>query len=347
MKDRLIFGGYINSCFFFAKALLIRAITKEEIKAKSIVIENLFKYHINKSQILSFLKNIHPDYVFVGNDLVSQNRIAALYCREHYIPTGMIQHGIIYKSDTNKLHVVDEYFLFGESSLKILQDNECKDSQLIITGAPLLQEYIKGVKELELNRVEDKYTLIAISGYGHSTSYENYLGTLDAIKKLVLKFPNQKFISKLHPKDHKRYYYKLFDNHLPDNYQVIDNNDTGFSSMIYDWFQYCEVVITGGSTVAVEAMTFNIPVITLDPLGELQEIDFIKANCTIKTKDSDSLIFEYSRLLNSQKNYTEILERASDYSQTMFYQKKSAKEEILNSIQLTIDKSCKNKLVDV
>ncbi len=82
--------------------------------------------------------------------------------------------------------------------------------------------------------------------------------------------------------------------------------------MIFDWISGIDALITGSSSVAVEAMLLDKPVITIDYNQEYKNVDFIEEGCTIKVTKEIELknvllnIKSSNPIINSAKSKGEI-----------------------------------------
>src|SRR5690606_15909963 len=61
---------------------------------------------------------------------------------------------------------------------------------------------------------------------------------------------------------------------------IVDYGVRYLPSSIFDWLQGIRLLLTGASTVAVEAMLMRVPVITMDFLSELRNVPFIDHGAT-------------------------------------------------------------------
>jgi glycosyltransferase involved in cell wall biosynthesis len=84
--------------------------------------------------------------------------------------------------------------------------------------------------------------------------------------------PHVTFIAKLHRKDRSSYYERA-KQAVPDSrLHVVPYGAEGLPTKIFDWLQGCRALLTGASTVALEAMLMDVPVITMDFCHELADL---------------------------------------------------------------------------
>jgi len=71
--------------------------------------------------------------------------------------------------------------------------------------------------------------------------------------------------------------------------RVVSHDAHGFPADIYDWLQGCSLFLTGASTVALEAMVMDVPVVTMDFCNEIHDVDFIDAGATVHVANGEML----------------------------------------------------------
>jgi hypothetical protein len=132
--------------------------------------------------------------------------------------------------------------------------------------------------------------LLAASGVGINTSLEHHMLLLDAVARLSKQFPQVRFISKLHRMRDKLEYYVQVGQRVPGSrLEPIEFNTLGISNDIYDWLQGCSLVITGASSVANEALLMDVPVVSVDLMGEFLNVNFIQEGATYHATSESEL----------------------------------------------------------
>lgn len=215
-------------------------------------------------------------YHMVGYDLSVVGRAISRYCRNIHIPCGRIQNGAV-NYRLAGFSEVDDLFLWDKESEKAYKSNGYLGNTLI-TGNILLQDKYPAEKAFpEMNPIlisgYSYRALVAFSGPGHNTSEKGHLESLKVLLQMVKENKHVLFVIKLHPKDKDHYYdtikkeknirmaKALFPDKMPNAIKFIHATD---------------IVITGASSVALDAINLNKPVISVDPLEELEHIGFIK-----------------------------------------------------------------------
>lgn len=107
--------------------------------------------------------------------------------------------------------------------------------------------------------------------------------------QLSAAMPEMKFVAKLHRKDNLEHYSIAQSQISSSKLIVVPSGHAALPSDIFEWLQGAFVLLTGGSTTAIEAMALDIPVITMDFADELDHIDFINEGATLHARSPKEL----------------------------------------------------------
>ena len=252
----------------------------------------LFSFH----EIMQYLETMKPRVVMVGNDITVEGRFTTKLCKVLGIRTASIMHGSVAGEPLDGYHIVDNFFLFGKASQDYLTKLGLSDKNLIVTGDPHIDNVIDlektchpQIKSEHRLKNDQGYVLLALSGPGHCTSFEHFNKIVKSIVKFSAQNPDIDIIAKLHRKDNKENYCKIKQNFPGNRLYVVEDSSKGLPKNIYNWLSGCKLVITGASTVAIEAMLMQVPVITVDYMNEYQNVDFIDLGATIHVKSKTEL----------------------------------------------------------
>jgi hypothetical protein len=290
-------------------------------------------------RVQNILEHFSPRAVVPGYDITPEGRLLSLMAKKSKIPSYCIMHGSITGEPLDTMHIVDHFCLFGEAAKRDLINKGVSDKQLVVTGAPYLDHFrnnetgIHPVLKSKLSLTDEKpYFLIAMSGPGHSTSFAHFQLLLETIFNTAQQFPSIQWVLKLHRKDKIENYQKIIQKF--NNYKIntISNNTTGFPNSIFQWLQGATALITGTSTVALEAMSMNIPVVSMDLMSEYQSVDFIELGTTIHVTKSSELPIVVDKLLKSSNSFQSIKLNASNYISDFFH--KSQHTASVNIVRL-------------
>ena len=276
--------------------------------------------------ITKFTDMVKPRIVAVGNDLTLEGRVATRICKAIGINTACIMHGSVAGELWHGLHIVDNYFVYGQKAKDYLIALRIQPQNLIVSGAPYIDRlsvvkksvYPMLRKKLCLKN-EDGFVLLTLSKPGYCPSYQHFNCIVESIVKLSTNKPEIDIIAKLHRGDNKKNYSKIKRNYPDNRLHIVENGSKGFPKNIFDWLSGCKLVITSASTVALEAMLMKVPVITIDYMNEYQGVDFIDLGATIHVKTETKLFEAVQDVLYSPEKFNDVIERANQYIESYFY----------------------------
>src|SRR5262249_16011008 len=155
----------------------------------------------------------------------------------------------------------DRVLVFGDTHRRELTQQGMPDERILICGAPSLDELPRqnGRVHPQLKsrlglRDGDPWILVATSGPGHRISHPHHDQVIATLMRLSAALPDVPIVIKLHRKDRLEYYQEGLRNCSASKLCVVSQGAYGFPNYIYAWLQGCSMVLTGASTVALEAM---------------------------------------------------------------------------------------------
>jgi UDP-N-acetylglucosamine 2-epimerase len=276
---------------------------------------------------------IRPFKCVIGYDITPEGRISVEICHNLNIESVCIQHGSIAGEPLDGEHIVDSYILYGFKAKKYLEGIGNKSESLKVFGAPYLDKELFDFRKdsslfkiLELNQ-NRKTLLVALSGPGHCTTMEHFNEIVRSLVLFAKNNPSNNLIFKLHRKDSIHNYNRIFKG-LGFSCPLIDSKDHRFPMDIFYWLNNTDLLITGSSTVALEAMLRNKPVVTIDYKNQYRNVDFIETNCTYHiTKEIELRDIIYEALNSNETD--KINANARAYINEYFYtEEKSASARI-------------------
>lgn len=308
-------------------------------KTSSRVLES---FVLLRKQFSTMLGGLVPSAVFVGTDTTMEGRICVLLAKSLCIPSFCVMHGSVTGEPMDTYHQVDTFFTYGEAAKQDLIAQGVSPQQLVVSGAPYLQSYKnrseEGIhkqleKELNLTKLKP-YILFAHSGAGNSTSMPHYQSSLESLYQTAEKYPDVQWIVKLHRKDDPSNFSVVKSKFPNSPIQVVDKEkETKLPVSIFDWLRGASCMITGNSTVAIEAMFMDVPVVTMDLMGEYNQVDFIDKGCTYHVRTREELDRAVSKILNGTLD-SEIHRKALEYAANYFYSgDRTPSQEILFQVK--------------
>ncbi|MFN9116385.1 MAG: hypothetical protein ACK5XN_40600 [Bacteroidota bacterium] len=275
------------------------SITKEIGETQTV---DIIKYHASNYRMLSklltpILKNTKQ--VVVYNDLIMFGRILSELGNRHAIKTIYGMHGLLSDELIEHLHITNEYWVFGNTTKQLLEKKGYLPNQVSVTGAPYLEYYKTHTSPFNLLNAltinpHHKVVLILLSGRGHTTSPKHHELLIQTLHEVIRSTSENSFtyIFKLHKKDNPTYYQSIInDPKIADTVQFYTFESFQEKETIFDWIKLADVILTGASTSAVEAMYLGKPVISIDILGEYEkETEYIRNGATYHAKKTIEIV---------------------------------------------------------
>lgn len=304
-----------------------------------------FNIHRAYQLIQKFIAQHQPRYLFLGNDFDPVSRAVGIAAKHRKIPVGMIQHGLIGKDPINKYHLADQFFVYGGAFEEVLISDGYPKNKIIISGAPYLdllkpnntvQIHPDIVRKFDLKGPQ--YILIAISGPGHRTSHDHYQKILETLVQWLIHNPRIQYVIKLHRKEKKEDYLNMAASLGLKSINLASIEDSDLPGSIFEWFNGCQVLITGTSTVAIEAMLRDIPVISLDVMQEYRGIGFIEERACDYVNSLEELQLAVDNFLNPANQ--NIIQGRKEFLRKRFYKlDRKASARIINYANHSISTS--------
>lgn len=270
------------------------------------------------------IRDFVPKVIVVGNDLSTEGRAICRVARASGIPTLVPAHGSILGESTHGMHIADILTVYGENHRNTLVGLGTPAEAVVIVGAPYLDHQCLEKRSIDRSLSNQcsvgnaPWVLVANSGPGHSISLHHHKLTIEHIYKVAQANERLHFVVKLHKKDHPRYYANC-PAELRRRFHVIRHGTQGYPTSIFDWIAGASAVLTGASTVALEAMLMKVPVITMDFYNELAKVEFIRAGTTIHVTSLSELGEAVQRVPFVDGVPTQVQSNAAEYIHREFY----------------------------
>ena len=234
------------------------------------------------------------------------------------IPRLTIQHGMCFSYIETDLLKDTIFAVFGEKSKQELIEYEIPSKNIIITGPAIYDNII------EYSKIEPKNKTITLMTNGfyiygliEKNVYFNYIEKwIKELNKL-----NFDIIIKLHPEE--KGFIKEYKNITKNYKRVTKITDSSTKEELYNIIANSSIVINLGSSVALESMMLNKPVITIMGLHHSAIKDFdivvqrlLNSNASINiNKDEDiSSAIEYAF-----KNKKELIKKRKEFLEESCY----------------------------
>lgn len=266
------------------------------------------------------LDTIAPQVLIVGNDITLVGRCGCVQSNVHGVRTICMMHGNVPGHPIQGRTAATRTLVYGDINRRTLESLGVAPQRIVVTGPPYLDDkpFQSGkphpaiAQRLGLNS-EQTLIMVLTSGPGHSVSLTHHMQVIETVMRLSSEFTQAMFIAKLHRKD-KVAYYQEIQRRVPEHrLQVVADRARGFPTSVFDWLQGAKLVLTGASTASLEAMLMDVPVITMDLVGELKGYDFIDVGATTHIHTFEELATAVQRLIFNSHARTDALQRSSAY----------------------------------
>jgi hypothetical protein len=256
------------------------------------------------------------EYHLLGYDFSTVCRAVNVNANYSKIPTGNIQHGAI-NYILSQFSICTHQFVWDKITYDYLH-NSGYQGKVYLTGSPRIkqnngQNSSTSYVSAYINDSNKKAILICFSGPGHNVSENGHIENINILNALIPKYSDELFIVKLHPKDDISYYKALL---KYENILLIDNQHKFYKEPVHQYLHKCKAIITGGSTVAIEALHAKIPAISLDVNVELNHVDFLKSDLIYKCYNENDLKLSLDSVLKNDNTFQRRMAYISKYSES-------------------------------
>jgi UDP-N-acetylglucosamine 2-epimerase len=225
------------------------------------------------------------------HDLRESERTLVFSCRLCKIPSLVIQHGILAERNGHDQPVVDKLALWGQACARwfngLASDRfeitgNPKFDCLFRQGPPLEKEKICKGLGIMLNKDIILFASQQINKYSSFWTDDVFLLTAQKIIEALEHFPDKQLIIKVDPNEPIQPFKELVKDCGVRDIVVVKDLD------IHILLDICDLLITLDSTVALEAMIFDKPVITINLTRRQDRVPYAANGAAIgvyKTED--------------------------------------------------------------
>ena len=296
---------------------------------------NHFK-HLENS-LNSLLFRISPKLIITANELLTEHRALILAGKKLDIKSMTLQHGLISNGSINyKELIADMILVYGNITKKILIDMGIAKEKIEVVGSLLIKNK-KAIMYENLKEESKINVLVATSGFGNSTSYQNHISIIEAINYVAAKLPKINFNIKLHRKDNIQFYKNI----TAKNISIIsENNLLIMNKTFIDLVNENDAMLTSTSTSMFDAFLLKKPVLGIDFYAEFKENEFYKEGLLIVSENVVDLENNLKNLKEKPEIFEPIINKANKYLEEYYNlgcsndtpQKKTV-NQIINSIK--------------
>jgi UDP-N-acetylglucosamine 2-epimerase len=328
--------------------------------------ERFYKFFSYESLILinyieeteKFIRKVKPDIVIVMEDISPIYRVITRVCKQSRIPTLVIQHGIL-AGDMKGFDVMpieaDKQAVWGDASKKWAVERGKPSETQVVTGNPRFDPIVatEGKSEREKRWVYDKLGLtpqkgivvLATSWYAPVAScyvpeeIEVFVSkTLEAMKE----FPEKQVVVKLHPAYREEY--EEIARAIANELQIANVFIT--HRFLWELLSICDLLITDFSTVGLEGMLFDKPVIIFSPMKTLELNRYAGSGAALEVYEEENLVPAIKGALYDKEVRRKLAEARNRFIYEYAYlQDGKASQRVANLIEQMIEESKMNSCV--
>lgn len=248
-----------------------------ELKNMADIVKNVYKRQISSiiRDIISdigsleyyFSKmNIHA--VLTHADTTIRERTVVSVANRCKVPSIVLQHGAAGHYWGFFPLIATKFAAWGEITEEWFRKNGVPREKIVVTGAANFDAYVhrvnsnRGIKKAEWNGLSDYLLYITVSGNNFSTGFKLTRQDNELLLKVILDaletMPEKILVIKLKPEDPQINIYKSeIEKRGLKNVHLIDVTDNG------KLLNGCGILLTTYSTMAIEALFFEKPIIQL------------------------------------------------------------------------------------
>ena len=219
-------------------------------------------------QLESWFKRITVHLVFSHSDTTIKERTVVSVANRHKVPSVVLQHGAAGHYWGFLPLIATKFTAWGEITKRWIERNGVSREKICITGAANFDSYVaqvsnnQGDENEQWNGLSNYLLYVAVrgkkfpTGFKHTEQDNEHL--LEAILNVVATMPEKMLVIKVKPGDPQTQFYRSeIERREFKNVCVIERTDNG------RLLNACGVLLATYSTMALEALFFNKPIIQL------------------------------------------------------------------------------------
>jgi len=297
----------------------------KNIKLYDIVIDELnyiFRKHFIESVYYieyfnSIFKNYNVNTIALASDVLRTGKIAAKVAELNKIVAVTVQHGAIGERAGRYGYLPissAKFACWGKTSKEALIGYGGDEKKIIVTGSP---RYDSLIKKEGFKSKEDIYLLFNLKPEDKIVVYAtNVMPEQELMFTALAKACNElnlKLILALHPADKEQFYANIC---TKNNWQLLVSKD--FANL-FSLINYSEVFVTKASTVAIEAMIIEKPIITMNFTTAPDRLPFAKLGAAIGVYRPEDLKNAVEEILTKENIKSNLKKKAEEFLEDYIY----------------------------
>lgn len=230
-----------------------------------------------------------PNIILVLTDSTPPSKIAVLVGRIAHVPSLLLHYvGMIGRYYACPSFLVDKIVVTGKFARDMLIRCGIDETKLVVTGRPTYDSLVRRKKYFEKEKICNKLGLDPKKKIVVFTT-QPLLHRVDnsqvyAICKAMKEFSGLQFVIKVHPAELSLSNYERITKDIGVNALITRDAD------IYEVLYVCDVMITGFSATALDAMMLDKPVVTVNFTGLEDPLPFAESGAAIGVYEEKDII---------------------------------------------------------
>jgi hypothetical protein len=274
--------------------------------------------------------------VIIRNDVKEFERVIVFSARLAKVTSFVLQHGILAESNGHNNLIADKYIAWGRASVEWYTGFGNCPGKFEITGNPHFDILVNWKPKLSrrqlcerLNLDKDKGIILfatqQINKFSSFWTDDLFLVMADKLLKAIQQFPDKQLIIKVDPYEEISSYRSRIKRASGNNAVAIRDID------IYTLISLSELVITLDSTVALEAMIFDKPVIIFNITKRQDRVPYAEKRAAIGVYKEENLPLAIEKALTDQGTIERLkLGRKSFIEEYAYKVDGKAREKVVN-----------------
>jgi hypothetical protein len=295
----------------------------------------VMRYMINREKV---------KIVVSWNDVLKFEKTVALLCKDLKIPTLVIQHGVTGHPMGYVPVTSDKMAVWGEIAKNWLVNHGVNSDKLVITGNPKFDDLSRKEIDPKKSTIYDELKLDSKKGVFVFATQPPLVGFISretekanelvfrALLKAMEEFPDKQLVVKLHPIDDGKLVRRIAGEQKAKMNIVITKNVN-----LYDLLRVSDLLITIDSTVALEAMLLNKPVVLIN-LDKRSNI-YLERGAAIGVEEAQNIVPTIKEILFGTAEKALEKERKKFVYDCAYKQDGQASKRILDLIDRMVNRS--------
>ena len=248
-----------------------------------------------------------PDVVVTIDDRSPFGKTVNVVSKSLGVPTLIVQHGIVADHPIYGPICSDKYAVFGHAFKDALVKRGVNPDDIVVTGQPRFDVLVN--TKYDKNWIYEKLGInkengLIVFASTDLSDYEREL-TVHELCTAMQQFPDKQLVIKPHPSDDGAMFVELLRKFNSDAIVVHEH--------LYELLSACDLLITTWSTVGLEAMILDKPIIVINLMNRPDMTSYVEKGAAIEVNISNTLSGFIKQMLHDDYTIQKIKEGSNKY----------------------------------